>query len=598
MAFFIFCLWLVLAGIIAQPSLSKFLPLSKLGGIFFGSIISFLLLGLVSNIFTAWLAYDFWIVAFCGALISVFWLIIRKRISAWPDLSNNGEGAADFAGSWPKSVWLGFFVLVISGFVSIFLSSNGNEMASPWLALPVWQLVLVISGFLFIFLSIDRKISPAKMLAALMFFSLLVHGYLLVYDNGFGADRFRHLGSENRLIQGLEYQPSLLAEQLWLKRLGPIAIPQALIDRAKVSYGFQWTLESFVSQVSGIGTFQVNRFLLPLLWSLGLTFFAYLIGLMVFSDKRKALLSATFCNGFYLLQYYGAQGLPASYGVLVLAAGMIFWLAWLNNSRKELLAAAVAFTVLAYFNYSLSFLLLAAFGGLALFVKRSRAAALYFSIVAVIALIAAEIMDGNKWQFAWGKIWGTWSYGNLAYYNSLSRLSDLWGTSLKPLDFIVAVFFVLLVFYCLIKIAKSGNKLLAVLALAFMATIAAYCFSWVFLQGEHSLSRRLTLFSAWFLVFILADSFGGNLSARRRLAMGVVLSLFFAVSYFSGPVLGINISDRDWSKAQAIWNDIRIIQPRPCIDDDLEVILSLEAVSAKEFQEDSNNASCAQRLRQ
>ena len=162
-------------------------------------------------------------------------------------------------------------------------------MFSPWEVLPWWFVTTAFFGFLFVLWSIVQKISPKKILWSIIVLSFFIHSYLLVYQNGFGGDRFRHLGSENRLLQGLDYQPTLLTKDLWTINLGPIKIPQALVDRAKISYGLQWSIEAFSSQLTGVGVFQINKFLLPILWSLSFTFLSFLIGLFIFLTGTRRL---------------------------------------------------------------------------------------------------------------------------------------------------------------------------------------------------------------------------------------------------------------------------------------------------------------------
>jgi hypothetical protein len=349
---FLFWLWLAATGWVAAKTLIKVFPLNKSGAIFLGVGFSFLLLGLVANIFTAWFKYEWWLAVASALIVSVFWVVIEKYFNSQPQQTSSDETDHD----WPKIFWVIFYLAMVSGIVAPIIVSTGDKIVSPWQVLPWWFIASAAAGFLFLLWSIASNIKASKLLPAIIIFSFLIHGYLLVYHNGFGGDRFRHLGSENRILQGIEYQPTFVTTNLWWTSIGSISIPQVLIDRVKVSYGFQWSLEVIASQITGIGVFQINRFLMPLLWSLLLTFFTYVAGVMIFDNKSKALFAALLSNSFYLLQYYGAQGLPASYGLLVLAGNILWWLAYLKTGKKQILAVAIGFTILSYFNYSLAFL--------------------------------------------------------------------------------------------------------------------------------------------------------------------------------------------------------------------------------------------------
>lgn len=75
--------------------------------------------------------------------------------------------------------------------------------------------------------------------------SFLLHAYLpAVYETGFGGDKWRHLASENYIMTGEVYQPSLLGKVEYAK-FGPFKLPAVLISGNKTSYGQQWALTIF-----------------------------------------------------------------------------------------------------------------------------------------------------------------------------------------------------------------------------------------------------------------------------------------------------------------------------------------------------------------
>jgi len=594
MAFLAFIISIVLVGSLAAKIVAKIFPFSRGESFFYGIILSLISFGLIGGLFTSWFKYDFWLMWLSLILTALIFWGVNKWIKAPLPESEQKITTVD-VNDWPKVVWVIFYLVVISGVISSVLMAKGEKMFSPWEALPWWFVVSALFGFLFVLWSIVQKISPKKILWSIIALSFFIHSYLLVYQNGFGGDRFRHLGSENRLLQGLDYQPTLLTKDLWTVNLGPIKIPQALVDRAKISYGLQWSIETFSSQLTGVGVFQINKFVLPIFWSLCFTFLSYLIGLLIFSDRNKALISALIGNGLYLLQYYGAQGLPASYGVLVVLAVIPLWLSYLKNGEKKILLLAGGFTALSYFNYSLSFLALLALGFLTLALRKNRWLGIIAAGAIALFMFGLELLDGNRFDFFLGKIRSAWSAGSLLYFNSLSRFSFVDAGLLEALDILFAIIFILVSLLACWQCWKKNDAVRLAVCLMFFSLTATYVFSWTLLSGEHSLARRLTLFSSVFFIFILTEPIHDFVVAKKSQLAVIFLSLLFTISFYSGPLLKVNVSDRDWAKAEAIWKDISKLDSYPCVDDDLEVILALEAVSAKRFQETINNNNCASR---
>ncbi len=595
MAFLAFIISIGLVGALATKVVAKVFPFSRGESFFYGIILSFVSFGLIGGFFTSWFKYDFWLMWLSLILTALLFWGVNKWIKA-PLLESEQKIITADVNDWPRIVWAIFYLVVISGISSTVLMARGEKMFSPWEVLPWWFIAIALFGFLFVFWSIVQKISPKKTLWSIIALSFLIHSYLLVYQNGFGGDRFRHLGSENRLLQGLDYQPTLLTKDLWTINLGPIKIPQVLVDRVKVSYGFQWSIEAFLSQLTGVGVFQINKFALLILWSLVFTFLSYLIGLLIFSDRNKALIPALIGNGFYLLQYYGAQGLPASYGVLVVIAVIPLWLNYLKNGEKKILLLAGGFTILSYFNYSLAFLTLVALGFLTLALRKNRWLGIITASIIALLMFGLELLDGNRFDFFLGKIRSAWSAGSLLYFNSLSRFSFIDAGLLEIADVLFVVVFVFVSLLACWQCWKKNDVVRLAICLMFFSLISAYTFSWILLSGEHSLARRLMLFSSVFFIFILAEPIYDFVVAKKSQVAVILLSLLFTISFYSGPVLKVNVSDRDWAKAEAIWKDISKLDSYPCIDDDLEVILALEAVSAKKFQETINNDNCANRI--
>lgn len=595
MLWLIFLIWLVASWWPAKNILAKIFGLDKK---IIGVLAVFLpifVLGLVANIFTAWFKlndltiYLALILSYGGLFVADRFLLKETVKLTEIELKDDDKNIAFVFYPW---LYVVFGLITVLGFYNIFHFVSGRYLKSPWQTLNGWQILIIVAlAALVVYSFYCRKISTVAVLLMLMSLSLLVHSYLLVYQNGFGADRFRHLGSEERILQGLEYQPTLLTSNFWFKDLGPFKYPQALTDSAKLSYGTMWSLEVIAAKISGLSVFQINRFLLPLLWSIFLTLIIFATALLLSADKKTALWSALFAQAFYLFQYYGAQGLPASYGLLWLAFYFLGLIGYLKNPSRPKAWLLLAGLVLMYFNYSLAFFLVGIGLVLAVSLVYKKYLVYILTPFSILFLIGLDYLSSPTLALAWSKILAAWTFGNFLTFQSLNRFMLVIG-EWHRLDFLLMLVLGLAILIGLRKIWRQQDPAWLLVALMAKIILVAYFISYWFLDGEHLLTRRLVLFAILFLVFILADLAKSAIVSRKSwLAVSVAAIFITSLSYYSGPVLDISISDREMEKAKAIWYDIKK-QKNYCVKDDLNVILALEYFSAKEFQETINNENC------
>ncbi|MFA6593842.1 MAG: hypothetical protein WCT16_01160 [Candidatus Buchananbacteria bacterium] len=583
--------WLFISTYFAGRIILRTLPINRRLAAVLGIFFSLAVLSLVANIFTAWLSLAdiFIIIAFVISLILIVGLYFYYAKS--PELPAQAYLGEPFLPAYFSYAAI-LAVLAIVGGYFVFIGVNGGGLISPWQTLnPLFLALIFICSLVVLYLS-QSRIPLAAALFSVIVFSFLIHSYLLVYPNGFGGDRFRHLGSEYRLLSGLEYQPTLLTGDIWYVNVGPIKIPQALVDSAKLSYGAQWSLEAIVSKITAIDVFQLNRFFLPLLWSLFLPLIVFVIASLLYPNRQFALLAAVMSSGFYLWQYYGGQGLPATWGLLNFAFGAMLWLAYLKRPDDKAPLLAMVFTALNYFNYSLAFILLIIFGILTLAVKK-RGWMIILSVAAVAALAGLDFFSSRQISFHLGNLYQAWTAGNLWYFNSGLRLWPHWGVAPMIFDLAVAGIFILVYLVSLVIAWQRNDPAWRLISYFSLITLGAYFISWGFLSGEHSLARRLTLFAVLPILLLFCQLIISAIKRRHQAELAVVvLALLIVVGYYSGPVLDIVITDVDWQRAQIVWQEIKSLPAKPCVKEPLPVILALEAVSAKEFQETTNNIIC------
>lgn len=579
--FLLFASWLALCAWLGSNILGKILPLEKKLIYPLGIFLPIFLLGLVANIFTAWFKLN-------DLAMAASFLIVLLSLLAW-HLANRKKEAPiveiiEDDGRYRWSWWLSLiFVLLMTAAAGLlFFSVGGNSLLSPWQAINFWYLPVILGMMLLLLLAIFSRAKISRVLLLVVLSSLVIHCYLLVYQNGFGGDRWRHLASENRIVAGMEYQPTLLSADIWQSDVLGIKIPRALVDPGKISYGLQWSLEIIAGKVTGVSLFQINRLLLPLLWSIFLPLVLAALAALIWPNRVFILGSAALAGFFYLLQYYGSQGLPVGYGALWWSYFLIFILAALKSpTAKKHYPALIVLGILMYFNYSLAFIL--SVMALILVLAFKLKALWKYSIIFLLSILifALELfLAGGQLEF--NGVWSWWRDGNLLLFEAGRALPYFSNYKFLALS----LFFIMILGAILINIFRVKNALIRLIAWLFLIIMANYALSWIFIGGNLNLARRLTVFAALLLPLLL---FWGIIENLKRSKTPVLAAIILAIcllgvlSYRSGPVLSVSVSNADYQTAQLIWERIKEDYGNYCVVGDVGLLLPLEAVSNKEI---------------
>jgi hypothetical protein len=577
---FISVVWLALTAWLGNKILFKILPLDKRLIFPLGIFLPIFLLGLIANIFTAWLKLNDLAIIISGLIVLLVllagWLGVRKRTTLPAEMIE-----ADGRYRWPKLLSFVFIILIaIAGWL-LFASQSGGNLSSPWQAITVWYLPVTFGALLLLLAAVFSRAKITGVLIMIVLSSLLIHSYLLVYENGVGGDRWRHLASENRIMAGLEYQPTLISKDLWQSNILGLKVPRALIDPGKISYGLQWSLEIITSQATGLDVFQVNKLLLPILWSIFLPLIIAALAGLIWPNRLFILFSAALAGFFYLLQYYGSQGLPVGYGVLWWSFFLIFAAAAIKSpASKRCYPVLVLFTILMYFNYSLAFILsiMALVLALAFKLKPALKYLIIFLLAASIFVLELMLSGG---QLVFNGLWSWWRDGNLLLFEAGRNLPYI--STYKFLA--LSIFFILILAAILINIFRGKNRLMNFIAWFFIIIMSNYALAWIFIDGNLNLARRLTVFAALLLPLVIIWGISYNLKNSKKLSLAAVIiisCLLGLLAYRSGPVLPVSVSSADWQTAQLVWQEIKDDYNNYCVLGDLELLLPLEALSNKE----------------
>lgn len=582
-----FIVWLWSSAVFANSILSKifFWPKSYLKPLNF--FLSIILLGFTANIFTSWLVFNnlsFLMSLMVTGLALFAWARQFKKIkSQEPAHLGKNEGLWNFSPWWLVVL----FIIVASGFTLVILSQTGQYLTSPWQVLPLGYLGWVLAALVIVFSLVFSKNKVWLVLLAIILASFLMHSYLLVYSQGFGGDRWRHLGSEKRILDGLTYQPTLATSDIWYKNIAGLTVPRALMAGPKLSYGFEWSLALMTAKIFHSDIFVVDKYLVLILWSLFLPYLVFVLAWQIKGRSLYALLSSASTLGFYLLQYYGSQTLPISLSLLYFLFFIACLLAYLPKRQNVILAFLLFLLALSYFGYSLAFviLILALIWALALRLKQFKKYLVFsFLSLAIFIMEAVSGFSNLKTSFSLSEIINdAFVKGSFLFFERghfLPLTIQYWPILSLIISLSLGCIWLINI-YKMRREKKETHLFLIGLSLILLIN---YLLSWVFLDGLHTLARRMNVFMVLIWVFILAYGLA-NWSKNKTKAILVVvaLSLIGVLTYASGPILEASVSSDDTLAMKYVWAGVTYQKQAYCVLADTWPLLALEAYSAKEI---------------
>jgi len=533
-----------------------------------------------------------------------------------------------------------FAILSVLFAFFVFHSRTGVYILSPWAALSSFTLMLF---FVLVFLlghMVFTRGSVKLVLALIIIFSYLSHAYLsVVYETGFGGDKWRHMGAEQWLQEGNIYTPSIWGEERSTIHFGPVGVPEALVAGNKTSYAAQWAGTIFLSESLGVSLFWVDLLLVFLLWSLFLPLILYWFGKFIFEEDRLGLLFAFLPVLFYTFQSEGAITIPVSFGHLFFFFVLLVWIYYVKEGRRSTLYAASFLSFAFYWGYILNFFVLIITGLLAvswrkLFMERNHWYKLKLKfgfsdariafrdktifgllvIASVLVIPFLEIFQGlsdyaphamtvggvvDALADAFGQLSGFIGVivapdfvdqGNFLYNQSKESLSRLPLFSYHIVPFIVSMGVWTVIGWAVYRLFRyhRDRRALILIAVLFGVSIGAYFISWSFTEGVHILARRLNetivffmiLFFGWGIWFFLREE-RIKIPVRKKILAIAFLFAFGATStYASGPKLQVVTGD-ELEAARLVWSEHQKDGEPYCVIANTWPLLGLEAVSGR-----------------
>lgn len=546
-----------------------------------------------------------------------------------PDDIYNDEPIAEEAPG-AKFGALAFLVLVGYGFYLLVASQTGRAIFSPWQTISSSYIFIFFLSALILGLLIFSHLRVKTLLLFLFLQTLLLHSYLpLTHKLLYGADQWRHIGNEQRLLDRKEFKPAELRAADFDAPKSQITNPKfqtnsklqnLKIKIGQLSYGNFWSANVLFAKFFANDLIAVNKWLMPILWSIIFPLLLFEIGLALGWTRRNSLFFCWLGLLPFAWQAAGSFTLPVNWGFLVWLFLVVLILKRLKSPQKGQLPVLIFAGLGSVFGYALYFILFWLGWGVAEVIKckvvKFKAVALV--LISLVVIPAIELFSGySRWsaKIDWfgqiRQVLGNFSAyflaagprphdidaGNIIFnqtpaYAFAPNLFTQWRWWLV----VFAVGFFLIFGYGLARAWRRGPATVKWFAILAAGLLSGYIISMYFLSGGHLLARRLDAVLALFLLAMFfyglipllprggeggVAEVGGRVKQHKYTLAILILSLAIAASYSLGPDT-FTASENEYQAAAYVWSKEKFAE-KHCVLADTYPLLALEAVSAKEI---------------
>lgn len=539
----------------------------------------------------------------CGILAGLicFYLLPARILP-----KENTDTAPQVATPLARDGILLFLTLTILCFALLHSSWFATYAISPWSAIPPLYVLTFFIVALIAYFSSYVCASRFYFLLIASLFLFLQHTYLpLVYPQGFGGDRLRHLAVERFLEQGNIYTPALFGVKVQYAHLGPIPIPEVFLVGNKTSYASQWGFTLLIHEITGISLITVDKWLVPIMWGLFMPFLIYAIARRLTKSELTARLAVVTTSLLYPLQVFGASTLPVSFSLPFFLGACYAWIAYLDSPTKKIrYALALAIMSASFYCSYILYLFLLGIVGVLVLTKKCTRSRIYVGLAtlcsSVVLVLLEIIQDGSTLKSLGiydvligfpsdilGRVTNIVRYfalptnidqGNFIFNQTGIPLVTLPILAWRLWPTVISIAIVLLVLFALKRLHR--------VAILLVALLCNYFVSWYFFQGTHILSRRIDEVVAIIIALCVAYSVArwyehkGALSRPRvALLSSFLLAAATVMTYTSGPVLD-QVTPDEFLQAKVVWAKEQKIGPPYCVIANTWPLLGLEYESA------------------
>lgn len=501
-----------------------------------------------------------------------------------------------------------FFGLVLYGLYLLAISRTGAAILSPWQTIVSRYIIVFCAATVIAGCLIFSRLKTSVILLVLIGNSFLLHSYLpMTHQLVYGADQWRHIANEERIVAGLPWQAAVVTDAV-----------DASSFLGRLSYGNLWSISALLAQLTGGSLVAINAWLVPILWSVLVPLLLYELGRTFRWERVSSLFFAWLGFLPFAWQANGALTLPVSFGFIGFLFGVILLLRRLSGRGSGQLMVVVGLALVSFFGYALFAILYWLLWGVVELARywHKHHGKITPAAVAVIVFVSLSFMSaleiglkysrfdftihwweqikqllGNfmSWYLAAGPRSHVISTGNVIF-NEVPNYAFVsnWFTGWHAWVVVFMFLFWAAVLYGAWQVARRGVVAEKVFAWWGGGIFGGYVLSRYFLTGENILTRRLDVVLA--LVFLFFVCLGlhhifekWKLYTRPWLlfVFVVILSVAISASYSFGPNLQA-MSVPEYRAMQYVWQGEEA-HLRNCVLADAYPLLALEAISHKEI---------------
>lgn len=511
-------------------------------------------------------------------------------------------------------------------FYFLFLSRTDQFIDAPWDVVPKIFFLFVFLVVFIVFLVIFSQLKTKKILLIIVSFSILIHSALaIIYVNGYGGDKWRHLANEQKIADNKIITPSLIGENIAKTKIGPLSIPTVFLVGNKNSYANLWSITVIIAKILQINFFYIDLYLGFMLWSVFCPLLFYQIGKYFFpTGKILPLLFAFFILFPNIIVNYGSFTSPVSFGFLLFIFCFLFLInAQADRQNKYKIMTISILAIILYFNYIytfiLWFLIILVYFTIKYLTRSRNFKGIFTSITIGLSFIVAatiiylDIFYGKIFNLGTGllctsnqgiiTLFFEWikkisGYSIIENYSDLGKYGNLFfqWKNFYPLNsiplYLVCIF--LLVTVSVIGIKKIRDQKIRYCILIFTTAFLAIMFiSQCLLSRPHPISNRtnvpffIILSPIWAIGFYYLFIYLHKVFNKKYVLL--VLSLAFSVIFvyiYSDNSKELMVTKSELNAAKYINNQIKSagLEKNKCVIGDVAPLLALQAVSGNNIK--------------
>ncbi len=293
MVFISFVVYLLIVGFWASTILDMVFVLSNnFSKTILGVFAGFASFGSIAGVAILFLPLTFWVLVGTFVLNALVYFLLARwaRNIELSVFNESGSLPAGQAGSaLPQNdkrkvrfASVAFLILVCYGFYLLYSSRTGNAILTPWQVINPQYIFIFFLSTLTLGILVWSKLKTSTIIFFLILQTFLLHSYLpLTHDLIYGADGWRHMANEQRLLDGKQFLEAKIVDESSSSKIKSAV--------GQLSYGNFWASNVILAKVFKTDLLTITKWFLPILWSLVLPLLLFEIGRALGWNKKQSL---------------------------------------------------------------------------------------------------------------------------------------------------------------------------------------------------------------------------------------------------------------------------------------------------------------------